>query len=84
MGKETADNRILPFPIDSIIAMEQLDLMACSMGQGGPHSRWIPQASENDLEGYMSFYLEVRKNLKAYAVFVTGHARVRFKRTVQG
>lgn len=69
-------------PIDSVIAMEQLDLMAYSMGLGGFHSRWVLQASENDPERFASFFLEVREDLKAYAVFVIGHPRVRFRRTV--
>jgi ferredoxin len=70
------------FPIDSIIAMEQLDLMAYSMGLGGFHSRWILQASENDPERFMSFFPEVKEGLTAYAVFIIGHPRVRFRRTV--
>ena len=70
------------FPIDAIIPMEQLDLMAYSMGLGGFHSRWILQASENDPEKFMSFFPEVRKDLKAYAVFIVGHPRVKYKRTV--
>ena len=70
------------FPIDSIIAIEQLDLMAYAMGLGGFHSRWILQASENDPERFMSFFPEVREDLKAYAVFIVGHPRVRFRRTV--
>lgn len=70
------------FPIDSIIAMEQLDLMAYSMGLGGFHSRWILQASENDPERFMSFFPEVRPDLKAYAVFIIGHPRIMFRRTV--
>ena len=70
------------FPIDAIIPIEQLDLMAYSMGLGGFHSRWILQASENDPERFMSFFPEVRKDLKAYAVFIVGHPRVRYRRTV--
>ncbi len=70
------------FPIDAIIAMEQIDLMAYSMGLGGFHSRWILQASENDPEGFMSFFPDVRKDLTAYAVYIIGHPRVRYKRTV--
>lgn len=69
-------------PIDAIIAMEQLDLMAFSMGLGGFHSRWILQASENDPERFMSFFPEVGEGLSVYAVFVIGHPRIRFRRTV--
>lgn len=70
------------FPIDAIIPMEQLDLAAYSMGLGGFHSRWILQASENDPERFMSFFPDVRDDLKAYAVFIVGHPRVKYRRTV--
>ena len=70
------------FPIDAIIPMEQIDLMAYSMGLGGFHSRWMLQAAENDPERFMSFFPGVREDLTAYAVYVIGHPRVRFKRTV--
>ena len=70
------------FPIDAIIAMEQIDLMACTMGLGGFHSRWLLQASENDPERFMSFFPEIDKELNAFAVYVIGHPRVRYRRTV--
>lgn len=70
------------FPIDAIIPIEQLDLMAYSMGLGGFHSRWMLQASENDPEKFMSFFPDVDPELKAYAIFVVGHPRMRFIRTV--
>ena len=70
------------FPIDAIIPAEQIDLMAYSMGLGGFHSRWMLQAAENDPERFMSFFPEVRRDLKAYAVYVIGHPRISFKRTV--
>ena len=70
------------FPIDAIIPMEQIDLMAYSMGLGGFHSRWILLASEHDPERFMSFFPDVRDDLKAYAVFIIGHPKTRFRRTV--
>jgi len=70
------------FPIDAIIPMEQLDLMACSMGLGGFHSRWMLQASEDDPERFMSFFPGIEGELKAYAVYVIGHPRIRFRTTV--
>ena len=70
------------FPIDAIIPIEQLDLAAYSMGLGGFHSRWILQASENDPERFMSFFPDVKDDLKAYAVFIVGHPRVKYRRTV--
>jgi hypothetical protein len=56
--------------------------MAYSMGLGGFHSRWMLQASENDPEKFMSFFPDVDPELKAYAIFVVGHPRMRFIRTV--
>lgn len=70
------------FPIDAIIPMEQLELMAYAMGQGGFHSRWILQASENNPERFKSFFPGIRDDLKAYAVYIIGHPRTRFRRTV--
>jgi hypothetical protein len=40
------------------------------------------QASENDPEKFMSFFPDVDPELKAYAIFVVGHPRMRFIRTV--
>ena len=70
------------FPIDAIIPMEQLDLMAYSMGLGGFHSRWMLLAAEHDPGRFMSFFPEIRKDLNAYAVYIIGHPRVRYRRTV--
>ncbi len=70
------------FPIDAIIPMAQLELMAFAKGLGGFHSRWMLQASENDRERFMSFFPGVRADLSAYAVYVIGHPRVRFRTTV--
>ena len=70
------------FPIDAIIPIAQLDLMASSMGLGGFHSRWMLQAAENDPLKCMSFFPEIDKGLCAYAVYVIGHPRIRFRREV--
>jgi len=70
------------FPIDAIISITQLDLMAAASGLGGFHSRWMLQASENDPERFMSFFPDIDPELKAYAVYVIGHPRMRFRRTV--
>lgn len=70
------------FPIDAIISMEQLELMAYVSGLGGFHSRWILQAAENDPERFMSFFPDVRDDLNAYAVYVIGHPRIEAFRTV--
>ena len=56
--------------------------MAYSMGLGGFHSRWMLQASENDPERFMSFFPEIDKELQAYAVYIVGHPRVKYRRTV--
>ena len=70
-------------PIDAIIAMEQVDLMASAMGLGGFHSRWMLKAAEDDMERFMSFFPGIRDDLHPYAVYVIGHPRVRFKHTVE-
>lgn len=69
------------FPIDAAIAMEQIDLMAYAMGLGGFHSRWMLQASENDPERFMSFFPGVPEGLSAFAVYIVGHPRVKYRRT---
>ncbi len=69
-------------PIDAIIAMEQLELMAYSMGLGGFHSRWLLQASESDPLRFKSFFPMVPDELSAFAVFIIGHPRVKYRRTV--
>ncbi len=69
-------------PIDAAIAAEQLDLMACAMGLGGFHSRWMLQASENDPERFMSFFPGVGSELRANAIYVIGHPRIAFRTTV--
>ncbi len=70
------------FPIDAIIPVEQMDLMAYSMGLGGFHSRWMLQAAENDPKRFMSFFPEVSEGLQAYAMYIVGHPRVKYRRTV--
>lgn len=67
---------------DAVIAMEELDLMATAMGLGGFHSRWILLASEDDPERFMSFFPEISEGLMAYAVFIIGHPRQKYRRTV--
>lgn len=69
------------FPIDAAIAMEQIDLMAYAMGLGGFHSRWMLQASENDPKRFMSFFPGIPEGLTAYAVYIVGHPRVKYRRT---
>ena len=69
-------------PADALICAGQLDLMACSMGLGGFHSRWMLLAAETDPDRFMSFFPGVGKDLKANAVFVTGHPSVKFRTTV--
>lgn len=70
------------FPIDSIIPITQLELMAYAKGLGGFHSRWMLQASENDPKRFMSFFPEISEGLNAYAVYVIGHPRIKYLRSV--
>ena len=69
-------------PIDAAIPMEQLDLMAYSMGLGGFHSRWMLLAAEADPARFMSFFPGIADGLTASAVYVIGHPRIRFRTTV--
>ena len=69
-------------PIDAIIPMEQLELLANTMGLGGFHSRWMLLAAEHDPRKFMSFFPEIREDLTANAVFIIGHPRVKFRTTV--
>lgn len=69
-------------PIDAAITAEQIDLAAFAAGLGGFHSRWMLLASEHDPERFMSFFPEIEDGLAAHAVYVTGHPRIRFRRTV--
>ena len=69
-------------PIDAIIPLEQMELMAFAMGLGGFHSRWMLLASEHDPERFMSFFPGISEGLKAYAVYVVGHPRIKFRKTV--
>ena len=68
-------------PMDAILAAEQLDLMAFSMGLGGFHSKWILMALERDPERVRGFFPEMDHSLSPSAVFVIGHPRVRYMRT---
>ncbi|MBO4569177.1 MAG: nitroreductase family protein [Candidatus Methanomethylophilaceae archaeon] len=69
-------------PIDAIIPAAQMELMAFAMGLGGFHSRWMLQASEDDPGRFMSFFPGIKEGLRAYAVYVVGHPRISFRKTV--
>ena len=69
-------------PIDAIIPLEQMELMAFAMGLGGFHSRWMLLVSEHDPEKFMQFFPGISEGLNAYAVYVVGHPRIKFRKTV--
>lgn len=69
-------------PADGTIAAEQLDLMAFAMGLGGFHSKWMLTALGRDPERVRSFFPEMGPEAVPSAVYVIGHPRVRFRRTV--
>lgn len=69
-------------PDNAVIAMGRVELMAYSMGLGGFYSHWIQMADLQDHERLMEFFPAVPSYKHLGAVFIPGHPRVRFKRTV--
>lgn len=67
---------------DSVIAMARIELMACAMGLGGFYSHWIQMADDEDHGRFMGFFPGMSEDLVLGAVFVIGHPRSRFRRTV--
>lgn len=69
-------------PTDAVIAMTRVELAAYTMGLGGFYSRWIQMADGQDHDRLMSFFPEVPQDMHLQCVFVIGHPRIRFLRTV--
>lgn len=63
-------------------SMSRIELMAHSMGLGGFYSTWISRADIQDHDRLMSFFPEVDPGKRLGSVYVIGHPRVRFRRTV--
>ncbi len=69
-------------PADSHIAMSRIELAACTMGLGGFYSLWISKADAVGHDRLMSFFEGIPGSKRMNSIFVIGHPRVSFKRTV--
>ncbi len=69
-------------PEDAVIAMSRVELMACAMGLGGFYCGWIRMADDVDREKLMGFFPDVPSDRVLRCVYVVGHPRTRFRRTV--
>ena len=80
-----ATQAILAFsevPADSVIAMGRIEMAAYTMGLGGFYSLWIQKADEVDHEALMDFFPDVPRSKRMNCVFVIGHPKTRYRRTV--
>ncbi len=69
-------------PIDAVLAIDKVEMMAYSMGFGGFHSKWIQMAEEIDHTTLMEFFPDIPSDYGMNSVFVIGKPRTNFKRTV--
>lgn len=69
-------------PLDSVIAMARIELMAYTMGLGGFYSHWIQMAYDEDPERFMGFFPEGMSGKKMGCAFVIGYPRIGYRRTV--
>lgn len=80
-GKEL----ILTFSTDSmnaIIAATRIELAAYTLGLGGFYSLFISKADRIDHDKLMKFFPEINPDKHMYSVFVIGHPRISYKRTI--
>lgn len=57
-------------------------MAAYTMGLGGFYSLWIQKADEVDHEALMDFFPDVPRSKRMNCVFVIGHPKTRYRRTV--
>ena len=69
-------------PADAYIAMSRVELSAYTMGLGGFYSLWMSMADGQDHERLMSFFSDIPASKHMNALFVIGHPKVRFRRTI--
>lgn len=67
-------------PVNGVIAMSRVELMAQAMGLGGFYSLWMSKADLQDHGRFMSFFPDVDPAKRLGAVFVIGHPRIRYRR----
>ncbi len=64
------------------IASTRIELTACTMNLGGFYNRIIQMADKIDHEKLMSFFPDIDPEKHMYSVFVIGHPRKKFKKTI--
>lgn len=69
-------------PANAHIAMARVELAAYAMGLGGFYSRWIAMADEQDHDRLMEYFPEIPKDCHLNSVFIIGHPKVKYRRTV--
>ncbi len=67
---------------DAVLAMARVEIMAQAMGLGGFHCGWIQMADAQDYDRLMEFFPDIPTGYRLRSVFVIGHPRVGFRRTV--
>lgn len=69
-------------PADAYIAMSRVELSAYTLGLGGFYSLWMSMADRQDHEKLMSFFPDISARKHMNALFIIGHPRIRFRRTI--
>lgn len=69
-------------PVDAVIAMTRVELTAYTLGLGGFYSLFMNKAAEREPDRFSAFFKEIPPEKKLRCVFVIGHPRVVFKRTL--
>ncbi len=67
---------------NAFIAMTRAELALYSEGLGGFYSLFMNMAAERDPERFAAFFPEIPADKKLKCVFVCGHPRIRYARTV--
>ena len=67
---------------DAFIAMARVELALCTEGLGGFYSLFMNMAAERDPEKFAAFFPDVPRDKRLKCVFVCGHPRISFARTV--
>ncbi len=69
-------------PTDAILAMSRMEMITYAMGLGGFYSRWIRMVEDTDHDKLMEFFPDIPSDMGMNAVFIIGHPRVRYRRTI--
>ncbi len=69
-------------PVDAAVAMTRVELTAYTMGLGGFYSLFLMKALERNPEKFSGIFSEIGHGKKPACVFVIGHPRITYRRTV--